>query len=523
MERTTLVAMSLLFSICAPGPVTAATDPLQPGPFTSGLVTRSVPVTGGATLATLVYYPDQGGEVDPAAGLCPVVVFAHGFTRSPSRYTDFGELLASRGYIVLLPDFPCGPLGCDHDRNSEDLVAVIDWILARDTDPASIFEGHVDTDAIGTSGHSAGGLWSLVAAARDPRIRAAAPMDPVDNGGLGVDSLPSARAAIAVTHSEPGSCNANGSAEDLYAAATGPKRGVKLVGATHCDPEKDSDFFGCALICGSWNAERHERYLRYVNGWIEYHLRCDEDYDPWVWGDEVRQDLDDALIVYERSLAPAPPTGLVAEAAPGGILLRRDPPTACVGVDGWRVYRDDGAGLVLVADALPREQVEWLDTSVTPGTLYHYVARDYFGDFLGEEEGADSDTASASLTSVPLEASREGEVPLTARRLAGGSVEVTYGPAPCASDHTLYWGITDGPLAGAPDWSGQSCLLGDSGLATFNPGAAGPGLLVYFVVVGNDGFFEGSYGRASNGSERPGAEGLPECGYALVPDGECER
>ena len=42
----------------------------------------------------------------------------------------------------------------------------------------------------------------------------------VDNDQLGVNSLPSARAGIAVTYSEPGSCNADGSAEDLYDSIT---------------------------------------------------------------------------------------------------------------------------------------------------------------------------------------------------------------------------------------------------------------------------------------------------------------
>ena len=55
--------------------------------------------------------------------------------------------------------------------------------------------------------------------------------------------------------------------ELLYAAANPRKRGVKLVGANHCDPEKDNDVLGCVLTCGAWNATRHKRYLRYVTGW----------------------------------------------------------------------------------------------------------------------------------------------------------------------------------------------------------------------------------------------------------------
>jgi hypothetical protein len=347
----------------------------------------------------------------------------------------------------------------------------------------------------------------------------------VDNSDLGVTSLPAAEAAIAVTWSEPSSCNANGSAEDLYAAAPGQKRGVKLIGATHCDPEKNADLFGCTLLCGSWNAERHERYLRYLTGWFEYHLRCDEGYEPWVWGSHVAQDLADGLIVYQRRLAPEPPLGLTAEAASGGILLRRDAPASCVGVDGWRVYRDSGAGLALVADDLPPGQIEWLDDTAMPGTLYDYVARDYLADFAGEEESADSAIASGAFpppTSVPQEASGPGEPPLIVSRVFGSAIEASYAPAPCASDHTVYWGVSQGPLASGPVWSGQSCGIGVSGSAVFDPGPGTSETVFYFVIVGNDGLFEGSYGRRSNGPERSGATGLPDCGYTQFLAGACE-
>jgi hypothetical protein len=151
------------------------------------------------------------------------------------------------------------------------------------------------------------------------------------------------------------------------------------------------------------------------------------------------------------------------------------------------------------------------------------VARDYLADFLGEEESADSDSASASLPfAEPLEASGEGSPPVTARRAGGSTVEVTYDPAPCATDHTIYWGTSQGLPPEDPAWTGQACLLGDSGTASFDPGGGDPRTLVYFVVVGNDGAIEGSYGRRSDGSERPGATGLPSCEYLLVVDGVCD-
>ena len=50
-------------------------------------------------------------------------------------------------------------------------------MLDESATPGSFYEARIDADAIGTSGHSAGGLWALTAAARDPRQvqRAAVP------------------------------------------------------------------------------------------------------------------------------------------------------------------------------------------------------------------------------------------------------------------------------------------------------------------------------------------------------------
>jgi dienelactone hydrolase len=501
-----------------------ATDPATPGPFTPSVVTATIPVTGGASLETDLYFPGDGaGGVAAAAGACPVVVFAHGFSRTPARYTDFGELLASRGFIVLLPDFPCGPFGCDHSKNADDLVAVIDWILARNGDSGSIFEGRVRTRDVGVSGHSAGGLWSLVAASRDPRIRAAAPMDPVDSNQLGVQALAAARSPIAISYSEPSSCNANGSAEDLYAAVVSQRRGVRLIGANHCDPEKDLDFLGCALICGAWNAERHQRYLRYVSGWFEYYLNCDPAYASWVWGDVVQADVAEGRVDYDGVPSPAAPVGVVAELY-AGARIRRAPPSQCAGVTGWRVYRDEGVGQLLVADGLGPQVTEWIDTTVQPGRSYTYVVRDWFGDFLGEAESADSAPAVVSVPTVsPLEAAATGSVALTLVPAPGDALQLSFAPAPCATDHTAYWGIAADRLDGGPRWTGQSCFLGAEGAAVVEVPVPDAGSLLYLVVVGNDGSVEGSYGESSDGQRRLPIETPTGCAYGWWPAATCDE
>jgi hypothetical protein len=163
----------------------------------------------------------------------------------------------------------------------------------------------VRVNRVGVSGHSAGGLSAILAASRDSRIRAVSVMDPVDNGGQGVAVLPNIKAPVAITYSEPSSCNANGSALVLYSAATAPKRGILIVGANHSDPQDPVSFLG-GLFCGSANSTRQALYRRYMTGWFEYHLRGDARYGPWIQnqpGGGLEQDLQQNRIIFDEAAA----------------------------------------------------------------------------------------------------------------------------------------------------------------------------------------------------------------------------
>lgn len=297
MKRALIIWLALAI------PLFAATDPASNGPFTWSSFTASIPGTQHESLSTDVYYPGAtGGAVDPAAASCPVIVLGHGFAQSKARHVNQGRHLATRGYIVLIPSFNGFS---DHARNGTDMRRCIDWILAEHANPTSRFFGRVRTDAIGVTGHSAGGLSAILAAAADPRIRAVSLMDPVDNGGAGESALASVTVPIAMTWSERSSCNAFGSAERLYAAARGIRRGVRIVGANHTDPQDPAGVLG-SVTCGGAYAPRQALYRRYMAGWFEYFLRGDESYAPWVFryaGGPLAEDLAAVRITY-AAVAP---------------------------------------------------------------------------------------------------------------------------------------------------------------------------------------------------------------------------
>jgi len=107
----------------------------------------------------------------------------------------------------------------------------------------------------------------------------------------------------------------------------------------------------------------------------------------------------------------------------------------------------------------------------------------------------------AALTfPTPGEASR-GSVPALQMHVTydpgTGAVGVTYAPACFATDHTLHYGPLD--AIATFGYTGGACHLGVSGSASFSPGPDS----YFFLIVGNDGGVEGSYGLRSNGAQRP--------------------
>jgi hypothetical protein len=75
-------------------------------------------------------------------------------------------------------------------------------------------------------------------------------------------------------------------------------------------------------------------------------------------------------------------------------------------------------------------------------------------------------------------------------------VHANYDPPCLATRHALYWRPCNEP----EEWSGANCNIGASGTVEFELPPSG---CYAWVIVGNDGFFEGSYGQDSDDVERP--------------------
>jgi hypothetical protein len=133
-----------------------------------------------------VYHPTVMGQ----GGLKhPVIVWGNG-TGSPSECSGdahvFGEYdylfdqWASQGFIIAVANTASTGSGTD-------MLDCLDWVEAQNSVAGSIYEGVIDVDNYGASGHSQGGA-SAINVGEDPRIRATVPFMPYTvNGGFSYD------------------------------------------------------------------------------------------------------------------------------------------------------------------------------------------------------------------------------------------------------------------------------------------------------------------------------------------------
>lgn len=104
------------------------------------------------------FYP---ADLETEANTYPVVVFANGTGVAASKYKALFRHLASWGFIVLGNEDPSTCTGASAE-------ATLAWLLEQNDDPDSVFYQKVDTEHIGISGHSQGGVAVFNAVSEQP-------------------------------------------------------------------------------------------------------------------------------------------------------------------------------------------------------------------------------------------------------------------------------------------------------------------------------------------------------------------
>jgi dienelactone hydrolase len=282
-------------------------DPRAPGPFGAGVrvVTYTKPsvvdpMQNRVLTDTLIWYPtaDAGApspaynailnaSVDDSGGPYPVVLFSHGSCGFQGQSIFLTSILATHGFVVIAPphpgntigDFPnCGTFQAQVNSVQErpqDMIFVLDQILAADLDSGSDFFGLIDETSVAMTGHSFGGLTTYLVQAIEPRVTAAMPMAPAAGPAsmLSVPSLTMIGAIDSVVN--------NAATRTAYANSDPPKMLVEIRDAGHyafsgaCFPGPD-----CNPPVTLTQAEAHDAVLRYAVPFLETALNGDAAWQP---------------------------------------------------------------------------------------------------------------------------------------------------------------------------------------------------------------------------------------------------
>lgn len=193
------------------------------------LETRTLALAGEATAV------DVYGSTD--AAVRGLAVIAHGFTRSRERQSVLAERLAAEGLVVVVPDLPSWT---DHRHNAEALVDLV-RVMER--------ERGLDALPVVLAGTSAGGLATLLATGRVPRLALWLGLDPVDADGISEVAARSLRAPALVLRAPSSPCNAFGSARRIAAWLPNRRAFERIADASHCDFENPTNW-RCETLCG---------------------------------------------------------------------------------------------------------------------------------------------------------------------------------------------------------------------------------------------------------------------------------
>lgn len=270
-----IILLTLLALLVSPAVRAADTDGRFPVGVTNLTFTKTSVTTGAPrVLDTVIWYPavrrtgtaeEQGlRDARVRRGRWPLVLFSHGACGQPTAASYLMRALAADGFVVAAPPHPGhtnadGPAVCRASRidtflnRVPDLSFVIDSLLALAADRSSPFARRLREKAIGVTGTSFGGFTALLAAQREPRIRAALPLVPGGIEALGASDI---AVPTMVIGSELDQSTGIEAARQAYELLAGPRFLIELLGGGHLSVVDD-----CAPLCGNLGQDEGHRLV----------------------------------------------------------------------------------------------------------------------------------------------------------------------------------------------------------------------------------------------------------------------
>ena len=222
-----------------------ATCTMAPGLSPGVRQTTAVVDCGGERVKVDFYAP---ASREP----CPVVVVAHGFTRSKRYMAGWGAELAARGMAAAVLT---QPKVSGHARNAVAIRQLLEAGVKGEWPGGVLCNGRT-----GLAGFSMGGLTTLLAASQRPELDAWLGLDPVDFDGLGAQAAAKVKARGLALLAEPAAFNRDGNAVAMLRPYAGSLSVVRVIGASHLDAEYPTDALG-QWMCG-WVNPRRQQWFR---------------------------------------------------------------------------------------------------------------------------------------------------------------------------------------------------------------------------------------------------------------------
>jgi hypothetical protein len=172
----------------------------------------------------------------------PIITWGNGTAAPTPSYRPLLTHLASWGFVVIASDSTWTGSG-------EEMLEGVDYLIDQNGTRTSKFYGMLDTNRIGTTGHSQGG-GGAINAATDPRITTTAPLEPSPGNIRDVDG--------------PVFLVAGASANIVRTSSYVPANGPTVFGVVD----------GMSHVAFAWNAGDARGYL---TAWFMYQLQ-DDDY-----------------------------------------------------------------------------------------------------------------------------------------------------------------------------------------------------------------------------------------------------
>ena len=260
-----------------------------PGPSQVTRMEVQVPRTRGGEgsfgARVFVPLPTEGATEAPS----PVVAFGHGYLADVGWYESTLAHLASWGIVVIAPR-SAGELFPDHAAFAGDLLSALDWVVEQAGRPGSDWPGGpVDPKALGLSGHSMGGGAALLAAARDPAIRAVATLAASESDPSAIEAAADISAPVLFLAAGDDAITpvAEHQRPMFEAKSSGPAELRTILGASHCG-FLDRETLLLSLVCdeAAIGPDEQRRLTRAVlTAWLRYELAGDASTAALAWPD----------------------------------------------------------------------------------------------------------------------------------------------------------------------------------------------------------------------------------------------